>query len=386
MTETKEIYLDNAATTRPWPEVIETVNRAMAEGFGNASSNHRRGLSAAREVLRAEAAIVDVVGGGPWKVIFTSGGTESDGLAILGSAPKAKRTKLVATDLEHAAVTETGQALAARGGVFEEVTGGLSGRVSPEAVLSRVDERTAMVSVTYAAGELGTVQPVADIARAVKRVEPKCRVHTDAVQALPQLGVLDLCPEVDMVTVSAHKIHGPQGVGALLCRPGALPRPQLFGGDQQQSVRPGTLNLPGIAGFGEAARLFAERRGAGIPKMRALCDRLTEGITGSVEGAHLLGDPSVRAPGIAVIAFDRIKSEVLLHILEMRGVIASASSACHSSRRAPPRSLVNAGLRGDQGAVRFSLTLDTTKEEIDGAIAAVSQAVLAFRQGRIGDL
>jgi cysteine desulfurase len=243
-----------------------------------------------------------------------------------------------------------------------------------------------MVSVTHTAGEMGTVQPIAEIAKGVKRLQQKCRMHTDAVQALPQLGHLAICPEVDMVTVSAHKIGGPQGVGALLVRPNALPRPLLFGGDQQQAVRPGTFNLPGIAGFGEAARIFAEERDAGIHAMRTLCNRLILEIVSRVEGASLLGDPSSRAPGIAVIAFDNMESEVLLHALENLGVLASSSSACHSARKDPPRCLVHAGLRHGQGAVRFSLSTKTTPQDIDGAVAAVSQAVSAFRRGRFGDL
>ncbi len=381
-----EIYLDNAATTAPWPEVTEAVARCMRDGFGNASSRHRRGLAAAREVERAEEFILDLVGGGPWKVVFTSGGTEADVSALLGSVPKAKRNVLVTSDLEHAAVTETAIALQSKGGRYVEVSGGASGVVKPSEVAASVDRETALVSITALAGEMGTVQPVVEIAKQVKQREPRCRMHTDAVQALPQLGRLPLCPEIDMVTISAHKIHGPQGIGALLCRANALPRPLLFGGDQQSGVRPGTFNLPGIVGFGEAARLFGARRDEGIAAMRTLCDRLAAGIAQAVEGARLLGDPTARAPGIAVCAFDGVTSEVLLHTLEMRGVLASSSSACHSTRKDPPRCLVNAGLARNQGAVRFSLTLDTTREEIDGAIGAVTEAVRALRSGRVGEL
>lgn len=385
MDTAKEIYLDNAATTSPWPEVTAVVTQCMGSGFGNPSSRHRRGLAAAREVLRAEESILSLVGSGPWKVFFTSGGTEADVLAVLGSVPKAKRTAIITSDLEHAAVTASAQQSALLGGRVLEVSGGKSGRVNPEDIAALVDKETAMVSITALAGEIGTVQPIVEIARRVKQLEPKCRVHTDAVQALPQLGRLDLCPEIDMISLSAHKIHGPQGIGALLCRPNALPRPLLFGGDQQQSVRPGTLNVPGIAGFGEAARLFSVRRDAGISKMRALCDHLIDGIMQTTAGATLLGDAAARAPGMAVIAFDNVRSEVLLHTLELHGVFASSSSACHATRKHPPRSFVNAGLRTGQGAIRFSLTLGMTEEEIDGAIVAVSQAVAAFRSGRIGE-
>ncbi len=384
--EIREIYLDNAATARPRPEVVEEMSRVMAEAFGNASSRHSRGLLAAKKILGAEEALTSLVGAGPWKVIFTSGGTESNNLALCGYSPRGKRTKLVTTDLEHASITETAQALSARGVSFEEATGGLLGVVEPGAIFARVDDQTALVSVTHLSGEMGTIQPVAETAGGVKRLQKNCRFHTDAVQALPQLGRLSLCPEIDSVSISAHKIGGPQGVGALLCRPNALPRPLLFGGDQQQGIRPGTFNLPGIVGFGEAARLFSIEREAGISRMQRLCDRLIGEIVSRVEGAALLGDPAARAPGIAVMAFDNVVSEVLLHALEKRGVLASSSSACHSTRKDPPRCLVNAGLRRSQGAVRFSLSTQTTTKEVDGAIAAVSQAVAAFRSGRVGDL
>jgi cysteine desulfurase len=258
--------------------------------------------------------------------------------------------------------------------------------VDADAICALVDDQTAMVSVTHAAGEMGTVQPIAEIAKKVKHLQKACRIHTDAVQALPQLGRLALCPEIDMVTVSSHKILGPQGIGALLLRPNSLPRPLLFGGDQQQGIRPGTLNLPGIVGFGEAARIFAAERDEGVVRMRALCDRLIQEIVSTVGGAALLGNPAARAPGLAVIAFDNVESEVLLHTLEKRGVLASSSSACHSTRKDPPRCLIHAGLRHDQGAVRFSLSTKTTTEDIDGAVAVVSQAVAAFRSGRIGDV
>ncbi len=381
--DNQEIYLDNAATTKPWPDVVDAVTKMMSEGFGNASSPHARGLAAAREVLKAEAAILDLVGCGPWKVIFTSGGTESDVLAIHGSVPKGKRNKFVTTDLEHAAITESAKALVASGNAFVQISGGTRGVINPTDVALAVDDQTALVSVAHAAGEMGTIQPISEIAETVKNKQPRCRLHTDAVQALPQLGRLALCAEVDMLSISAHKIHGPQGIGALLVRPNAVPRPILFGGDQQSGIRPGTFNLPGIVGFGVAARLFAERRDNEIPKMRILCNTLIKGILDTVEGTSTLGDPSARLPGIAVIAFDDIKSEVLLHALEMSGVTASSSSACHSTRKDPPKCLLNAGLRRDQGSVRFSLTFDTTQQEISRAIVAVSEAVKAFRKGRV---
>ncbi len=381
-----EIYLDNAATTRPWPEVVEAMNLAMSRGFGNSSSLHRRGLAASRQVVDAQDTIQTVIGSGPWKVVFTSGGTESDSMAVLGSVPRGRRDRVVTTTVEHAAVTEACKLVVERGGRSSAIRAGESGVVDPAAVADAVDDETALVSIVHVASEIGTIQPVADIARLVKAKVPSCRVHVDAVQALAQLSTLDYPPEVDMVSISAHKIHGPQGVGALLLRPNIRPRPLICGGDQQEGLRPGTFNLPGIAGFGAAIRLFGQRRGQGILHMKALTDRLVCELTSYVHGIRPLGDPTCRSAGIAVLAIDQTQSEVLLHAMEMRGVLAASSSACHSTRAEPPQSLRDAGLRKDQGAARFSLSLDTTKDEIDFAIAAIIDAIEAVRSGHAGTI
>ncbi|MCP4603086.1 MAG: cysteine desulfurase [Proteobacteria bacterium] len=381
-----EIYLDNAATTQPLPEVVEAINQAMGSDFGNASSLHRRGLAASHQITEAKKAIQDVVGSMPWEVVFTSSGTESDSMAVLGSVPRGKRNRVVTSTVEHAAVTEACKRATERGGCFLEIGAGLSGTVDPAAMAAAVDEKTALVSIIHVANEIGTIQPVADIARLVKARAPDCLVHVDAVQALAHLPGLDYPPEVDMVSISAHKIHGPQGIAALLLRPGVKPRPLICGGDQQEGLRPGTLNLPGIVGFGVAIRLLGIRRKEIVDRMGSLTDRLVEELTSRVQGVRPLGDPACRAPGIAVLAVDRVPSEVLLHALEMRGVLASSGSACHSTRSEPPRSLRDAGLRADQGAVRLSLSSETTRDEIERAIVAFIEAVEAVRSGRAGAL
>lgn len=383
MSVTPETYLDNAATARPWPEVVEAVARAMGDGFGNASSLHRRGLAAARGVAEAAGAVAALVGGGDWKVIFTSGGSEADALAVLGAAPRGRRDALLTSTVEHSAVEDAGRRLEAAGARHVAVSAGAGGVVDPAAFAAAADERTAVASISHVANEMGTVQPVAQIAARVKERAARCRVHVDAVQAAAQLARLDYPPEVDMVSISAHKLHGPQGIGALLVRPGVALRPLLTGGGQQDGLRPGTLNLPGIAGFGVAARLVAERRAAAVPAMAGLAERLVAAC-GAVPGAHPLGDPAARAPGLVVLAVEGVRSEVLLHALEMRGVLAASGAACHSRRAEPPRCLREAGLGRTEGAIRFSLSFDTTRDEIDRAAAAFADAVAAVREGRAG--
>ena len=385
MSVTSEIYLDNAATTRPWPQAIAAVCAALGDDFGNASSLHRRGTAAARAIGDASDAVAALVGGGEWKVVFTSGGSEADAMAVLGTVPRGRRDTLVTSTVEHAAVEEAGKRLAAAGARHVEIVAGVNGVVDPVAVLAAVDERTALVSVTHVANEMGTVQPVAEIAARVKAKAPRCRVHVDAVQAAAQCARLDYPPAVDMVSISAHKLHGPQGVGALLLRPDVAVRPLFEGGDQQGGLRPGTLNYPGIAGLGAAAKEITARRGAAVPAMAALGARLSSGICGAAPGVRTLGAVESRAPGIIVMAVEGVRSEVLLHALEMRGVLASSGAACHARRSEPPRCLRDAGLRGSEGSVRFSLSYDTTADEVERAVAAFAAAVAAVRAGRAGE-
>jgi cysteine desulfurase len=378
----REIYLDNAATTRPWPEVVETVTEAMREGFGNPSSLHRRGLDAARRVADARRAVLELLGSGDWRVVFTSGGSESDTAAVLGTAPRGKRDGIVSTTLAHAAVEESCERAVELGARLIVLRSGRSGVVEPDPIAAAADEGTALVALSHVANEMGTVQPVAESARQVKRVAPRSRVLVDAVQAAAQLPVLDYPREVDLVALSAHKLHGPPGVGALLMRPDTRPRKLILGGDQQDGLRAGTIDVPGVVGFGVAARLLLERRTDGVARMRDIAERLIADIGSAVDGVRPLGDPDRRAPGMIVLAVGGVRSEVLLHALEMRGVLAASGSACHSTRKEPPRCLVDAGLRRDEGAVRLSLSFDTSPDDAAEAARAFAEAVDSLRRGR----
>jgi cysteine desulfurase len=381
---TEEIYLDNAATTKPWPQVREAVANALESGFGNASSLHKRGLDAAQQIAQAADHVKDLAGSREWRVVFTSGGSESITTAILGTVPRGKRDTVVTSTVEHAAVEDACKLVAERGGRVLELSAGSSGVVDPDDFAAAVDERTALVSLVHVASEMGTTQPVEQVGRLVKRAALRCRVHVDAVQAAAQLGVLDYSAAVDMVSISAHKIHGPQGVGALLLRPNVVPRQLICGGDQQEGIRPGTFNLPGIVGFGVAAALTVERRQKMVGQMASQAQELIQRVVGEVTGVRLMGDRQARAPGMVVLAVEGVRSQVLLHALEMRGVLASSGSACHSRRTRPPRCLLDAGLRSNEGVVRFSLGPDTSDTEIDAAARAMIDSVVAIREGRAG--
>ncbi len=378
----KPIYLDNAATTETAPEVVDAMNRVITDGLRNPSSLYGPGVAAARAVRSAMDTIAGVVGGGPWNVVFTSGGSEADTLAVLGTMPKGKLVGVVTSSLEHAAIDESCNKIEVLGGIQIRISGGESGVVTPSDVAAATDDSTGLVTITHVASELGTVQPVTGIAEAVKSKNKRCIFHTDAVQAFAQLPRLDYSPDVDMVSLSAHKIHGPMGIGALLLRPNVRPRPIICGGDQQGGLRPGTLNVPGIVGFEAAVRLLEKNRKAAADTMKHLTDALIEGIAGQVEGVRPLGDPTRRAPGMVVLAVRDVRSEVLLHAAEARGVLASAGSACHATRTEPAQCIKEAGLTRNEGVLRLSLSNDTTSSQIDPAIRAIVNAVESIRAGR----
>ncbi|MBN2344504.1 MAG: cysteine desulfurase [Deltaproteobacteria bacterium] len=377
-----EIYLDNAATTKPYVEVRDVMLRVMTDDFGNASSLHRRGAQAERAVAIARQHIKTLVGTSDWDVLFTSGGTEANNLAVHTYCPKGKRNAVITSGMEHASVIDTARLLAGRGCTLHVIGGGATGAVSPKAFAEKAGKDTALVSVIHVANEMGTVQPVNEIARAVKRIAPRVKVHVDAVQAAVQLTRLDYCREVDSVTISGHKIHGPQGVGALLFRTGGAIKPLFCGGDQQKGMRPGTLNLPAIVGMGEAARITAEKRQAGVLAMHQRMTEFAARICG--DEVYPLGDAAHRAAGMLVVGVTNVKSEVLLHTLEKYNVLASAGSACHSTRTAPPRCLVEAGLKPEDGVVRFSIQYETSEEELSQAASIFQSALSEVRQGRAG--
>ncbi|MBN2530971.1 MAG: cysteine desulfurase [Deltaproteobacteria bacterium] len=377
-----EIYLDNAATTRPYPKVCNVVLSAMQDGFGNTASLHRRGVMAERQVAIARQHIRQLIGTSNWDVLFTSGGTEANNLAIRSCCPRGRRNVIITSTVEHASVADTAAAMTQQGCTVHTIDAGNTGVLQASQFAALASTDTALVSIIHVANEMGTVQPVNEIAKAVRKVAPRCKVHVDAVQAAAQLPRLDYCKEIDFVTISSHKIHGPQGVGALLFRTGSAVKPLLNGGDQQRGMRPGTLNLPGIAGMGEAARLTVQHRSVGTRTMQQRMDTFRQLILR--DDIRQLGDNDSRAPGMLILAVDNVKSEVLLHTLEKYNVLASAGSACHSTRTTPPRCLVDAGLRPGDGVVRLSIEYQTTDEELARAAEIFKTAVSEVRQGKAG--
>jgi cysteine desulfurase len=379
------IYLDNAASTPPAPEALAALADAARAHFANPASAHGAGAAAARALEAARAEVAAGLDAEPAEIVFTSGGTEADALGVLGAARAARGRHLVVTALEHPAVMRSAEALAAEGYALDVVPPGPDGVVSAEAVVTAVRPDTAVVAVMLVQNELGTLQPVADIARRLDERLPRPRrphLHVDAVQAF---GLLRLRPRAlgaDSVALSAHKLHGPRGAGALWLRAGARLWPLATGGGQERGLRGGTENLPALVGFGRAVTLARAALEAGAAAaIAARRDRLEAAALAAVPGARLTVAGAPRAPHIASLAFPGLPAEPLLHALEARGVYASAGSACASKTAGPSPALKAIGLDDRTGVLRLSLSRDTTDADVDGAAVALAAAAAEIAAG-----
>ena len=372
------IYLDNAASTRPAEEVLAAMAEAARDLYANPAAAHPAGAAAARALEAARAQVAAALEVEPEELVFTSGGTEADAMGVLGAARAARGRHLVVTAFEHPAVMRAIDALAADGFTVDRVAPAASGVVSVEAVVEAVRPDTALVAVMLVQNELGTVQPVAEIARRLAQRPRRPHLHVDAVQGF---GLMRLRPRAlgaDTVALSAHKLHGPRGAGALWVRPGARLQPLWVAGGQERGRRGGTENLAAAIGFGQAARLARLSLDAGAGQAVAeLRDRLEAAAVAAVGGARSTvtgATAAERAPHIASLAFPGLPAEPLLHALEARGVMASAGSACASRLAGPSPALKAIGVDDRTGVLRFSLSRETTAAEVEGAVAALTDA------------
>jgi cysteine desulfurase len=373
------VYLDNAATTKVDAQVADLAREAMLATFGNPSSAHRLGGEAARAVDRAREQVARAIGAAPAEILFTSGGTEANALGFGGAARAARGRHLVVTALEHPSIEATARRLALEGWAVETVRPNPGGWVSAEALRAAVQGDTAAVALIWVQNELGTVQPVHELAQAIKARAPRCHVHVDAVQAIGKLAVDVASSGVDSLALSGHKLHAPKGVGALWLRPGARVEPLLVGGGQERGLRAGTENVPGVVALGLAVELAERARGTAAPKMAALRDRLWAGISEALPEARRHGDPARAAPHILSVGFPGLSAEPLLHALEAQGVVVSAGSACHARERKPSPVLTAIGVPEGVGTLRFSLSGETTLAEIASAVSSVTAAAREVR-------
>jgi cysteine desulfurase len=376
------IYLDHNATTPVDPAVIDAVADAMRDEFGNASSVHHFGQRAKARLDDARQDLATLIGAASTEVVFTSGGTEADNLAIRGVAEALEplgRRHLVTSSLEHEAVLTTMRALERRGWRVTRVAPDAQGVVHPEAIAEALTDDTALLSLMHGNNEVGTLQPVAACA-ALARARG-ILVHTDAVQTVGKVPVDVHALEVDLLSLSGHKFYGPKGVGALWIRRGTRLQSAMTGGKQERSRRAGTENVPAIVGLGVAARLAAARLETDAARQAALRDSLEQAILARVPGTHVNGAGQLRVPNTTNIGFEGIEAESLLIALDLDGFAVSTGSACSSGTLEPSHVLKAMGLplHDTQNALRISLGRHTTADDIAALADALPPIVTRLR-------
>lgn len=375
------IYADNAATTKINPVAMDVMNKCMTEVYGNPSSLHSAGQKAAEIMQKAREDIAQVLGADFREIYFTSGGTEADNQAIYSAAAfgeKKGKKHIISSAIEHHAVLHTLQRLEKEGFEITLLDVGEDGVVRPEDVRQAIREDTALVTIMYANNEIGTLQPISEIAAICR--EKKVIFHTDAVQAVGHVPISVREQNIDMLSLSAHKFHGPRGIGVLYVRKGVPLFNLIAGGAQERGRRPGTENLPAIAGMAAALKEAVSHMAAAEEKVSSLRDILIEGLS-KIPHARLNGDAKRRLPGNVNFCFEGIEGESLLLLLDNKGVAASSGSACTSGSLDPSHVLLALGLPHEvaHGSLRLSLSEENTKEEMYYIIDAVREVVEYLR-------
>jgi len=378
----KRVYLDHAATTPVDPEVADAMARVLRDTHGNPSSIYAEGRAARALVDNAREEVAASLGAEPTEIVFTSGGTEADNLALRGvmQARRGLGDHLVTTAIEHHAVLDTARDLESHGRARLTVVGvDRDGRVDPAAIAAAIEPKTTLVSVMHANNEIGTIQPIAEIGALCH--DRGVKLHSDAVQTVGALEFDVRRIPVDLVSVNAHKFYGPKGVGALWVKRGVRLAPFLAGGKQERNRRAGTENVPGIIGMGAAATLALAKMSVESVRLAALRDRLEEGILKNVANTDVNGARDTRVPNTTNISFERIEAESLLIALDLEGVAVSTGSACSSGTLEPSHVLKAMGLPSHraQNSIRFSLGASNTEEQIDHVIEILPRIVTKLR-------
>ena len=381
-----EAYLDNAATTRVFPEVREMMVHVMEEDFGNPSSKHTKGITAENYIKEAKETICTQLKCKPKEIIFTSGGTESNNMAFIGTAIANRRAgkHVITTRIEHASVHEPMAYLEEMGYDVTYLPVDSTGRVSVEELENAIREDTFLISIMYVNNEVGSVQPIEQIGQMLKKKHPQILFHVDAIQAFGKYKIVPKKLGVDMMSVSGHKIHGPKGSGFLYVNEKVKIRPILFGGGQQDGMRSGTENVPAIAGLGVAVKEIYTGHSEKRAKLYELKKRLIAGLqdVGGVTINALIDPIEETAPHIVSVSFANTRSEVMLHALAQKGVFVSSGSACSSNHPELSGTLQAIGVKSEllDSTLRFSFSVMTTSEEIDYAIAVVKEVLPVLRK------
>lgn len=376
-----EVYLDNSATTLVYPEVAKTLYDTMLENYANPSALHKMGKNAEDLLTECRKQTASTVYGTPSEIYFTSGGTESDNLAIIGYAHANKRSgnKIITQKTEHAAVLESFALLEQEG--FEVVKIGVDEAGMPDMneLKNAVDENTILLSFMYVNNENGAIFPISEISSLCDH--KKCMLHVDAVQGYGKIPINVTKDKIDMLTISSHKIHGPNGIGALYVRKGVKILPVSYGGKQESGLRSGTENIAGIAGFAKAAEIKFANMDDDFKKVSALKERLISGLSSGIENV-IINSPENSLPYIANISFPGVKSEVLLHVLESKGIYVSTGSACNSKKNKFSYVLKEMKLKENviDSAIRFSFSSFNTEEETDYVCEVLKKEIPVLRK------
>ncbi len=382
-----EIYLDNSATTMVRPEVAKLMYEIMTKDYGNPSSMHIKGVQAERYLREAKEIFAGILKVSEKEIFFTSGGTEGDNMAIIGAALAGRRRgrHIITTVIEHPAVLESCAFLEKNGFEVTYLPVNAAGQVEPDTLKASLREDTILVSVMYVNNEIGAIEPVSELGRIIKEYNKDILFHVDAVQAFGKFRIHPYKENIDMLTMSSHKIHGPKGVGAIFIKDKTKIQPIALGGGQQKGMRSGTENVPGIAGMAMAAKELYDKFDEDVNRLYELKEYFVREITG-IEGATVNGlTGRDSAPHVVSVSFDGItKSEVLLHALEDKGIYISSGSACSSNKPSLSSTLKAIGVKNDllYATLRFSFSVFTTKEELEYTINAVKELLPVLRKYR----
>ena len=378
-----EVYLDNSATTKARPEVVDIIQKVMLEDYGNPSSMHIKGVDAERYVKDAKDKIAATLKCKPDNIVFTSGGTESDNLAIIGSAEAKQRSgkHIITTVIEHPAVKETCAFLEKKGYEITYLPVDDEGVVNTKVLRDSIRSDTILVSIMHTNNEIGSIQPIEEAGRIIHEVNPDTYFHVDAVQGYGKCRIIPKKCGIDLMSVSGHKIHGPKGIGFLYVGDRVRLLPIAFGGGQQKGLRSGTENVPGIAGLAKAAELIYKSLDDDTARLYELRKRMTDRIS-VMEGVTVNGSKDHAAPHIVSISIADVRAEVMLHALEAKGVYVSSGSACASNKPAVSATLKAIGLKESllDSTIRISMSVHTTQEEIDYAMDCIEELVPKLRK------
>lgn len=380
-----EAYLDNSATTKPKKEVVDIMMKSLTTSFGNPSSLHKKGVEVEKMIKEARKNMSKALYAKADEIIFTSGGTEANNLAILGAVRARKREgrRIITSKIEHPSVLEVFKNLEKEGYEVIYLDIDKSGKIHVEDVIKYINDETILISIMHVNNEVGTIQPIEEIGELLKRLNKKPTFHVDGIQSFGKIKVSPQKIGIDLFSISAHKIHGPKGVGALYVKKGTKLQPIFYGGSQESGIRSGTENVPGILGLGEAVKDFNENINENINIMKNYREIFKNKLINNIDEVKINGCEKEHAPHILSASFSGIRGEVLLHYLEQYNIYVSTGSACSSNKKiSQSHVLKNMNLSNDEieGTIRFSFSYLNNLEELNYAIDKIKSSVEELRK------